>query len=327
MARVYLLTSVSSEMCLDRIVEMGKTTDTSGRHCLTDDPHDSDVILFVENWKTNFLLGPVASHPLVRRYPEKVFCFCENDTTVARVPGIYASLPRHLCHPGWAITGPYLWMMREPEVPMDDDMQPDLLFSFVGSEYTHPIRKQIMALKHPRAYLEDIGSKTDYMRYHASEDERKAFRHHYDLTLRRSKFGLCPPGMACSSVRFFETLRAGRVPVLMADEYSPPPGPDWSTCCVTIPSRDVACIPRHLEELEPRAEEMGQAAQAVYAEWFSPARFFTRVVDWCLDIQSNARPGRWHAGLRTVNQLRQQPYFGNLQRLVRRRIRETIIWK
>ena len=113
----------------------------------------------------------------------------------------------------------------------------------------------------------------------------------------------------------------------MADEYMPPPGPDWSSCCVTIPKREVASIPRRLEELEPKAAEMGCAAQAVYAEWFGPERFFTRVVDWCLEIKSNARPSSLHATLRTANQLRQQPYFGNLQRLVRRQIRQVITRK
>ncbi len=302
---------------------MARTLDTSARHVLSDDPAAADLILFVENWKCNFLLDQVVRHPLNKRYPDKVFCFCENDTIVARVPGIYASLPRHLRHPGWATTGPYLWMMRDAEVEFNDpQFEPDLLFSFVGSAYTNPVRGKLLKMKHPRAVLEDIGSQTEYMRYRATETERQAFRHHYDLMLKRSKFCLCPPGAACSSIRFFEALRAGRVPVLMADEYQPPPGPDWSTCTVIIPQRQVDSIPRRLEQLEPRAAEMGRAAAAVYDQWYSPQRFFTRVVDMCLELQSNRRPGPWHARFRTLNQLRQQPYFGNLQRMVRSRIRD-----
>ncbi len=322
MARVHLLTAVSAEMCLERMLEMGKNAAIVGPHVLTDDPESADLILFVENWKCNFLLDPVAAHPLAKQYPEKVFCFCENDTMVARLPGLYASLPTKLRHPGWATTGPYLWMMREAEVSFDDDTAADLLFSFVGSVYTHPSRSELMNLRHPRAHLEDIGSKTDYMRYTATEEERKAFRRHYDQILKRSKFCLCPPGMACSSVRFFETLRAGRVPVLMADEYSPPPGPDWSTCVVRIPQREIATIPQRLADLESQAPQMGRAAAAIFADWYSPGQFFTRVVDTCLQLQAGPRPSRWHARLRTVNQLRQQPYFGNLQRMMRKRMRE-----
>jgi hypothetical protein len=323
MAFVQLTTSGSAHLALDRMRQSAGTA-KEPRHLLTENPEEADLIFFAENYTADFLLSGVAASPLVRRFRDKVFCFCENDSVIARFPGIYASLPKRYCHPRWAVTGPYLWMMREMEAEAAAIESADLLFSFIGSEYTHPVRKELMGLKHSSAHLEDVGSKTEYMRYQASESEKQAFRLHYDQILMRSKFVLCPRGMGCASIRLFETLRAGRVPVIISDDYSLPPGPDWESCSVKVLQGEVGSIPARLEALEPRAIELGQAARRTYEDWYSKQQLYTRVVDQCLAMKQAGLLNPWTSGLRTLNQLRQPGNVGTLQRMMRQKIRNRI---
>jgi hypothetical protein len=319
MASVYLTCSGSPHLSFDRMRESAVLS--ARLHELVDDPSAADLILFAENYTADFLLSGVAASPLTRRFRSKIFCFCENDSVIARYPGIYASLPRRYCNPRWAMTGPYLWMMREAEKAAPKIDEPDLLFSFVGSEYTHKVRKEVMGLKHPRGYVEDTGSKAEYMRYQASESERQEFRVHYDSVQLRSKFVLCPRGMGCASIRLFETLRAGRVPVVISDDYVLPSGPNWESCSVRVGESEVATIPERLERLEDRASEMGAASALAHRDWYSPPQFFTCIVDQCMAIKQAGALSVWRSRFRTFDQLRQPANIGTLQRSIRQNIR------
>ena len=69
----------------------------------------------------------------------------------------------------------------------------------------------------------------------------------------------------------FETMELGRAPVVIADEYVEPDGPDWLSFAVFVSEERVPEIPRLLTELEPSATQMGQLARAAWEKWFSPA--------------------------------------------------------
>lgn len=55
-----------------------------------------------------------------------------------------------------------------------------------------------------------------------------------------SQFVLCPAGEGSP---LYETLAAGRVPVILADGWAPPPGPRWSDFALIWPERDVPSLP------------------------------------------------------------------------------------
>ena len=67
---------------------------------------------------------------------------------------------------------------------------------------------------------------------------------------------LCPRGEGTSSIRLFESLRMGRPPVIISDQWVPPEGPAWDTFSVRIPERRIHTIPDRLTELEHQAEMM-----------------------------------------------------------------------
>lgn len=106
----------------------------------------------------------------------------------------------------------------------------DILFSFVGCYKTHSIR---MAMKN-----NIVGPNIIYREsYHVGADifEKKIKEEQeYVSTLERSIFSLCPRGSSPSSVRFWESLAAGSIPVLISDDWVLPKW-DWENTIVQIP--------------------------------------------------------------------------------------------
>jgi hypothetical protein len=108
--------------------------------------------------------------------------------------------------------------------------------------------------------------------------------------LNESKFSLCPRGRSPSSWRLFETLRAGRVPVIIGDKWMPPSiSLDWDRLSIRVPERDVANIPAMLTEREGEAQTMSRLARQTWEEWFSVEAFFHRTVESCLTLQARRR--------------------------------------
>ena len=99
-----------------------------------------------------------------------------------------------------------------------------------------------------------------------------------------SIFVLCPRGKAPSSFRIFEAMKAGRVPVIIADEWVPPTGPSWPEFSLRIPEAHLQNVPQILERLADRGPEMGLRASEAWERWFSREQAFQTVVTLCLQI-------------------------------------------
>jgi len=107
--------------------------------------------------------------------------------------------------------------------------------------------------------------------------------------LRDSRFILCPTGAGTSTPRFFEAMKAGRVPVILSDNWVAPEGPRWQAFSLRVPERDVRLLPQILEQHETRAAAMGMLAREEFERWFSETVCFHRIVEWCLDIRRSRR--------------------------------------
>jgi hypothetical protein len=166
-----------------------------------------------------------------------------------------------------------------------------------------------MLLAHPRAYLDDTSSALP-------ANERKPFpmvdyeqqdKMRYGDIIARSQFVLCPRGYASSTWRLYETMKAGRVPVIISDQWVPPIGPAWETCSIRVREKDIAKIPHLLEVYESRAEVMGQCARRVWEEWFSIQTVFHRIVEWCLVLKAGRQSSIFGNAVPYVQLLR--PFF------------------
>ena len=255
-------------------------------HELSEEAESADVILFVDPHlhahRGDWRISAVRRHALVRAFPHKTLVFDERDDPWPDLPGIYLSLPSRLFDAARHRAYCYPLLMNElidAECSDANSATPQFLFSFVGT-MTHPVRRQILNLKHPRAHIEE--SRVNMFTVANAQIQQR--KQSFAQTMQQTKFVLCPRGMGTASIRMFEALRAGRVPVIISDEWVAPLGPDWESCSLRVRENQTATLPALLEAHEANWESMSRAARATYHEWFGPQVMFHRIGDYCAQI-------------------------------------------
>lgn len=264
--------------------------DRFGVHSLTADPEAADVILFAESYGAGWHFERVRRHPFTKRFREKCFIFNSSPFVIPFLPGIYTGIGRR-----WSssrtVCGFYIGKPRNDFTTFTPatDAAPHL-YSFMGSTATATVRRQLAGLQHPRGFFHDTAA--DYTRALHGQmipEEQQQYERRYADISRSSKFVLCPRGLSVSTIRVFETMRMGRVPVILSDDWIEPPGPAWNRFAIRVPEADWAEIPRILEEREQQAVEMGNRAHQEWANWFSDEAAFHRAVDWCIELKQRRK--------------------------------------
>jgi hypothetical protein len=163
------------------------------------------------------------------------------------------------------------------------------LYCFVGAYaeglYLTPVRQSIYDLPdRPDAcvvrrdewhyeglvYGEQVAGRT------LSDKERQRYQQHglhYDHVLEESVFSLCPSGSGPNSIRLWESLGFGCIPVLLADSLRlPGNAEEWSDAVVRVPETQaaVAGLPAMLMKLasdRPRLALMRQAGRRLWQRY------------------------------------------------------------
>ncbi|WP_050030465.1 exostosin family protein [Verrucomicrobium sp. BvORR034] len=254
-------------------------TSSPSPHTLVEAPKDADLILFVETFASldPFFLD-VILHPVYRAFRSKCVLYHISDIpfTLCRTvsPSVVVS------QPGLQHRRSFHYMARRRdnyELPSSTESRDHLphLFSFVGAVETHPVRKEILRLKHPAALLKDTSEqRSDLM----SPADRAVFQRDFVESVLSSHFVLCPRGYGPSSMRLFEVMQLGRVPVIISDDWVPVPGVAWDTFAVFVREDSVSSIPDLLESLVPNAKFMGENAREAWEVHFAPAHAFHQLV-------------------------------------------------
>jgi Exostosin family len=107
-----------------------------------------------------------------------------------------------------------------------------------------------------------------------NDGSQRSIKLDYVSFLKNTKFILCPRGYGVGSVRLFESMKAGRVPVIISDRYVLPEGVDWSGCSVRIRERDIDKIPKILESKLDNWPLLARNARASWEAIFSNDHFF-----------------------------------------------------
>jgi hypothetical protein len=296
-------------------MEASADADAFGCHHLTDDPDRADIILFVENADPIRHYFRLRGNAHFRRFPDKCFLFSRYDFPVPLLPGVYPSIPKRWHNKKRTRSGPYLNAFDDNFLYAPGGHQSDrYLYSFVGQKTTHSLRQQIFDLDHPRQFVFDT---SDFWPYaDLDTDAKNELEERYVRAFHQSRFILCPRGRGASSIRLYETLRMGRVPVIISDQWVPPDGPDWDAFSIRVDESNIFAIPSLLETYADRAAVMGMKARMVWETWFSKEATFHRVVEWCIEIQRERRFPEWLSRYRVLPQLARPLYFRALLRTV-----------
>jgi hypothetical protein len=328
MARAFLLSATSEDDQTDynraplADLQQAAEMDRFKVHSLTADPESADLIIFAEFYGAGWYFEGVRRHPLVRRYREKCFLFCGNPFVIPFVPGVYTGVEKRWMssriRPGFYLgRGKNEFTTFSPpahDVPY--------LFSFMGAVRNAPVRRKLATLRHPRSFFQDTSEEFDrILQRRMGRLERLDYDRRYAEVAKASKFVLCPRGLSVSSIRLFETMRMGRAPVILADDWAAPEGPQWEKFAVRMREKDFAKIPRVLEEREAAAVEMGELARKEWEEWFSEEVLFHRLVELCLDIQRKRKlpenVARWPVHLQRLRPFHFRRMLGSGLRALR----------
>ena len=328
MARVFLLSATpeddQSDFNLAPLHDLQKATelDRFKIHSLTSDPESADLIIFAEFYGAGWYFEGVRRHAFVRRYREKCFLFCGNPFVIPFMPGVYTGVEKRWMsariRPGF-----YLGRTKNEFTTFSPPAH-DLpyLFSFMGAVRNAPVRRKLATLRHARSFFQDTSEEFDRILHRRmGQLERLDYDRRYAEVAKASKFVLCPRGLSVSSIRLFETMQMGRVPVILADDWVAPPGPRWEKFAVRMREKDFAEVPRVLEEREAEALEMGELARKEWEEWFSEEVLFHRLVDLCLDIQKKRKipesVARWPVHLQRLRPFHFRRMLGSSLRALR----------
>jgi len=125
----------------------------------------------------------------------------------------------------------------------------DVLYSFVGAESKQTVRAAIFRLpKHKDVKIikrKGWGART------TEKQQNKEYRN----ILARSRYALCPRGHGASTIRFWEALQAGAIPVVLADSMMLPDEIDWSSCIIRIPEKDIIRVNEVIRNIPIEQEE------------------------------------------------------------------------
>lgn len=241
-------------------------------HSITDDPKHADIIIHGSTEQVGWYSAKSQLRPLTDA-DIRTFVWDTADRPVGRMSGFYCALEKSLFDPDRHRTIHYPIPFNEfiEEFPQDDVAYN---FGFVGG-LTAGLRKRLFSKLKPTESKDNSIIKIQSANFLTMFDgSYSPEKHDYLEFLRRTRFILCPRGFGVGTVRLFESMQAGRVPVIISDRYTPPSGIDWTACSIRVKEKDIHKIPRVVESLLPYWPQMAKKAREVWQNNFSNEHSF-----------------------------------------------------
>ena len=153
----------------------------------------------------------------------------------------------------------------EKPIPLPD--RPNL-FCFQGASFTHETRKKILNhyTGHPDFNLADTGT----WHFEKSNEARIQIEADYSKSLSGCVFSLCPRGTGPSTIRIWDSLALGCIPVIFSDGLKMPLQNyiDWNDPCIFIPESSTDNI---INMMPPQnvAQAMIKNGHEIYNKFFN----------------------------------------------------------
>jgi len=250
----------------------------------SDSPSSSDAIIMQErfSYKNFRYIEELLKDPIVAEYPHKVFTINTDDCATGILKGLYVSMPSSRFNSEIYRAVPYAEFPNELIFKeYTDDTIPSYLASWRGNLKSNKVRPKMVSL-----FRNDSGFciETTNSWLNHSLDEKAS----YVNLIRNSKFTLCPAGWAPASFRIYESMAMGRCPVIIADQFVPPLGPDWDGFALFLPEGKIKDLSAFLEEHEPIANRMGANARTAWRSYFCEKRVARYYADSMISVIQSA---------------------------------------
>lgn len=137
----------------------------------------------------------------------------------------------------------------------------DIKYSFMGTAVTCPeVRRKVFDMKHSEESKIIEYESWGYSK-NIDEEEKKRRTARFKSILGASRFSLCPRGEGPQTIRFYESLKAGAIPVVISDNATFPETTnwnqsDWEKCMITVREDDIDNINKHLDTISEEQEAM-----------------------------------------------------------------------
>ena len=265
-------------------------------------PNRADVVIFQRH---DFL--QLQQSQLFQNNKSKSITLSQTDRPGFFVPGIYSSNYVHPLSRTRAKTYSYFYQKpgaknRYIEAYRNKSLPKKYLFSFIGG-CTAPVRHRLIDLYEKPSDSFCVENTTSlYSHWCSSANHSQAQRHRqesYVLNVKESLFYLCPRGAGHGSIRLFEVMELGTAPVIIADGWIPPDGPDWEEFAIFVPEKDIAKLEEILEQHRDRAKAMGIKAKQAFETYFADDRRAAELHRLIQEIMT-ARDERYETFIRSI---------------------------
>lgn len=235
---------------------------------LASSPAVADAIILEEkfcykNWR---YIRELLADPIVGRYAHKVYTINRDDAATGLLKGIYTSMLRRRRRVGLHRAVHYAYWPNKGVLTGGAEPRPEPRYLATWSGNTKSNRALRGAMvdlleENPAFCVEP----TDSWLNHRPDEQAR-----YVEMMRGGKFALCPAGWAAASFRIYESMALGICPVIIADQFYPPAGPDWRAVSIHIWERDLPELESILTEHAPTFEERGRKAREAWLRYFCP---------------------------------------------------------
>ena len=176
------------------------------------------------------------------------------------------------------------------------ELERKFLYSFKGAyqkDYLTDIRIKIFSMKHPQnTFVENIGDwHFNSIVYSEKQNNNNEYNHskkhdnnteEYNKLLLESRFSLCPGGTGPNSIRFWEALGCGSIPILLSDKLELPPHELWKKAILIVKESEVEKIPELLKDLDEN--EMRKNCLQIYSDFknnYKEKEKYTDIISYC----------------------------------------------
>ena len=250
----------------------------------------ADALVIHEPWAFREwrYIDRLIADPVIGRFSHKVYTVNSDDAAAGLLRGAYNCLPRSRFDPRLHAATPFLVQPNEQVLAHAGMRRAPA--THLGTWRGNPksnrrVRERLLNTFSGSSNFK-VEATQSWLNHGADE------KLHYVRLVRSGKFSLCPGGWAAASMRIFESMALGVAPVIIADEFVEPAGPDWQACSLRVREADLPSLESILQQHAGRHETMGARAYEAWCRYFHPSRLIAYYADALLRcMRANAGAG------------------------------------